>query len=90
MDFLGDWKVSSGWLEAILVSNIVDGVGDTIGANIGEGSTDSNAFQFGSNIPQLSLFLLGNSVAGLVTVRPSKITLRTLTYLSNSLNKKIH
>ena len=55
LEFLGgDGQMSTLWLETVFVSDIVDGVGDAIGADIGERALDNDAFVVSSNVIQLS------------------------------------
>lgn len=55
------------WLETIFVSDVGDFISHTVRSNVPEGSTNSDGFVFSSNIVQLSLFLGGDAVAGLVS-----------------------
>lgn len=54
-------------LEAVFVGDVIDGVSDTIRSYILELSPNSNGFVIRTGVDQLSLFLLGNSVAGFVS-----------------------
>lgn len=55
--------------ETVFVSDIVDAVSNAIWSDILETSTDSYSFGFWSGIGQLSFFVGGYSVAGLVTIK---------------------
>jgi hypothetical protein len=56
-------------LESVLVGDVGDGVGDPIGTDVAELAPDGDALVFPAFVPDFSLLVGGQSVAGLVTER---------------------
>jgi len=54
-------------LEAILIGNIVQGVGLAIGSHPAHGSTDAEGLLVSAGVLQLSLLLAGDSITSFVT-----------------------
>lgn len=63
----GNGQMSSLSLESVLISNIGDGVGDAIISQEAVRSTSNDGSGLRSEGLQLSLLLLGNTIAGLET-----------------------
>lgn len=62
-------------LETVLIGDVINVVHDTIRSRVREGATDSDGFVFRASVDQLSLLLLGDSVAGFVTLEKEMISL---------------
>lgn len=56
-------------LEAVLVSDVDDGVDLAVGTGVGVLSTDGDGLVLSARVVQLSLFLLSDSVARLNAVK---------------------
>lgn len=56
-------------LEAVLVSDVDHGVGDTIVTNVAVLTTDSDSFVLSTGVDQLTVFLMLNAVGCLVPVQ---------------------
>lgn len=57
------------WLESVVISNILNGVGNTVGANMGVTATNSNGFIFLTLVHNLAIDLLFDPVAELQTAK---------------------
>lgn len=55
------------WLETILIGNVVQCVGLSIGCHPADGATHTECLLLGAGILQFRLFLACNAIAGLVT-----------------------
>jgi hypothetical protein len=69
LDYLGGLgNMGALGLEAVLVSDVGDGVDDAIGAGVGELAADSDGLVLGTSVLQLTLLLDGDAVGCLHTV----------------------
>lgn len=55
------------WLETILIGNVVQCVGLSIGCHPADGATHTECLLLSAGVLQLRLFLACNAIAGLVT-----------------------
>lgn len=67
MSGLGGGEVSSRGLEAVLVGQVCDGVGDTVGADVGVLAADLEGLVLSSYVLELPLFFGGDAVGALVS-----------------------
>lgn len=63
-------------LEAVLVGDVVDGVGLAIISHEGVGAADHDGLLLGADVLQLSLLLVLFSIAGLQTARRKMVLIR--------------
>lgn len=61
------WQMVSLGLEAVLIGNVVQGIGLTIGSHPADRAADAKGLLIGASVLELSLLLAGDAITGFVT-----------------------
>lgn len=65
----GDRDVFALGLKTVLVGGVGDGVRDSVGSDVLEGSGHGDGFVFGTGVHNLALLVVGDAVAGLISAQ---------------------